>query len=279
MSPDPDLKRGQVVNNDQLCALFKCSPQGGMRRSLKTNSLVLVSNHVASIYDDRWIGDVFHYTGMGQLGDQTLTGSQNKTLSESQLNGVNVYLFEVDRETEYRYQGPVELAANPYQEVQPDQAQQDRKVWVFPLRLKEGKPVPLDTAEFAAAELTRYRKARKLTNAELVEKAEKAPRQAGERTVTSKQYERNPYVSMLTKRYANGFCELCGVAAPFTDANGQPYLETHHIDWLARGGHDTLANTVALCPNCHRKMHVVDAQEDKAKLRNKIKQRPSDQGQ
>ena len=55
MSIDIDLKRGQVINNDQLCEIFKCSPQAGMRRSLKTNSLVLVSNHVASIYDDRWI--------------------------------------------------------------------------------------------------------------------------------------------------------------------------------------------------------------------------------
>lgn len=278
MSLDNYLKRGQIINNDQLCEIFKCSPQGGMRRSLKTNSLVLVSNHVASIYDDRWIGDVFHYTGMGQLGDQTLIGTQNKTLAESQINGVDVYLFEVDRETEYRYQGPVELAATPYQEVQPDQAQQDRKVWVFPLRLKQGKPVPLDTAEFAAAEFTRERKARKLTSAELEEKAQKAPRQAGERTVTSKQYERNPYVSMLTKHNANGFCELCGIAAPFTDANGQPYLETHHIDWLARGGHDTLENTVALCPNCHRKMHIVDAQQDKEKLRSKASQRATGQG-
>ena len=279
MSLDTDLKRGQIVNNDQLCEIFKCSPQAGMRRSLKTNSLVLVSNHVASIYDDRWIGDVFHYTGMGQLGDQTLTGTQNKTLAESQANGVDVYLFEVDRETEYRYQGPVELAAPPYQEVQQDQAQQDRKVWVFPLRLKQGKPVPLDTAEFVAAKLTRERKARKLTSAELEEKAQKAPRQAGERTVISKQYERNPYVSMLTKRYANGFCELCGIAAPFADANGQPYLETHHIDWLARGGHDTLENTVALCPNCHRKMHIVDAQQDKENLKKRVSQRGTDKAQ
>ena len=278
MSLDTNLKRGQVINNDQLCEIFKCSPQAGMRRSLKTNSLVLVSNHVASIYDDRWIGDVFHYTGMGQLGDQTLTRTQNKTLAESPVNGVDVYLFEVDRETEYRYQGQVELVAAPYQEVQPDQAQQDRKVWVFPLRLKEGTPAPLDTSEFMAAVLTREKKARKLTDAELEEKAKKAPQQAGERTVTSKQYERNPYVSMHTKRRAKGFCELCELAAPFTDASGQPYLETHHIDWLAQGGHDTLENTVALCPNCHRKMHVVDAARDRELLKRKVSKWVSAQG-
>lgn len=36
-----------------------------MRRSKATNTLVLVSNHVESVYDDRWEGDIFHYTGMG----------------------------------------------------------------------------------------------------------------------------------------------------------------------------------------------------------------------
>jgi len=66
MTLDTGLSHGQVINNEHLCAVFKCSTQGGMRRSLTTNSLVLVSNHVASIYDDRWIGDTFHYTGMGQ---------------------------------------------------------------------------------------------------------------------------------------------------------------------------------------------------------------------
>ena len=46
----------------------------------------------------------------------------------------------------------------------------------------------------------------------------------------------------------------------------EPYLETHHIEWLCNGGADTIENTVALCPNCHKKMHVVDDPQDKAKL-------------
>ena len=48
--------------------------------------------------------------------------------------------------------------------------------------------------------------------------------------------------------------------------NGEPYLETHHIVWLSEGGEDSIENTVALCPNCHRKMHVVNLQEDIDKL-------------
>lgn len=58
--------------------------------------------------------------------------------------------------------------------------------------------------------------------------------------------------------------------APFLDREGNAYLETHHIVWLSKGGSDTLDNTAALCPNCHRKMHVVNRSEDIAKLRKAI---------
>jgi len=261
------LVQGQIVDNNQLCEIFKCSPQGGMRRSLSTNSLVIVSNHVASIYDDRWIDGIFHYTGMGQNGDQSLNASQNKTLAQSQSNGVQIFLFEVDKEGEYRYQGAVELAASPYQEIQPDQAKKDRIVWVFPLRLRDGAPAPLSLPEFNATQQARSKKARRLSDVELAEKARNAPKKAGERTVTAVQHERNPYVTLLAKRRANGVCDLCKQPAPFNDSKGEPYLETHHIVWLARKGEDTPQNTVALCPNCHRRMHVIDSEEDREKLK------------
>jgi len=266
MTFNPQLSQGQVINNEQLCETFGCSPQGGMRRSLKTNTLVLISNHVESIYDDRWIDGVFHYTGMGQKGHQSLDFSQNKTLSESPKNNVEVHLFEVDIEKEYTYQGRVHLAGTPYQETQPDQDGHGRSVFVFPLSLQTGLPVPVPASEFSRSQSTRDKKALRLTDEQLRLKAAKAPRQPGERTVTNTQYERDPYVSRLTKRRAKGICELCAEPAPFIDAKGEPYLETHHIEWLSRGGEDSLLNTVALCPNCHRKMHVIDSKADINKL-------------
>jgi len=45
----------------------------------------------------------------------------------------------------------------------------------------------------------------------------------------------------------------------------------HHIEWLSRGGQDTIDNTAALCPNCHRKMHALDIESDKKLLKNKVK--------
>ena len=87
------------------------------------------------------------------------------------------------------------------------------------------------------------------------------------RKASIKTYDRNPYVSEYAKRKARGYCQLCNQAAPFRDKDNTPYLETHHIIWLSQGGGDTIDNTVALCPNCHRKMHIVNGKEDVETLR------------
>ena len=97
--------------------------------------------------------------------------------------------------------------------------------------------------------------------------AQRGKRQVEQKEVTTKQYSRDPYISELAKRLANGKCELCGQPAPFKDGNGRPYLETYHVIWLSKGGSDSVDNTVALCPNCHRKMHIVDDPGDVARLK------------
>lgn len=73
---------------------------------------------------------------------------------------------------------------------------------------------------------------------------------------------RSREVVRLTRLRANGICQLCKKEAPFRDKKGNPYLEAHHIIWLARGGEDSTRNSVALCPNCHTKMHIVDDESD-----------------
>lgn len=75
-------------------------------------------------------------------------------------------------------------------------------------------------------------------------------------------YVRDRYVSEYVKRRANGICQLCGQPAPFMNSKGEPFLETHHVIWLADGGDDSINNAVALCPNCHRKMHSLNLDSD-----------------
>lgn len=74
--------------------------------------------------------------------------------------------------------------------------------------------------------------------------------------VTTMVYERNPHIVVEVLNRANGICENCNKLAPFIrESDGTPYLEVHHIIRLADGGEDSLENTIAVCPNCHRELH------------------------
>jgi 5-methylcytosine-specific restriction protein A len=241
-----------------------------MRRSIRTNSLVLISDHTKSTYEDKWIGKIFHYTGMGLTGEQSLSFHQNKTLVESKESGVNLYLFEVFEEGHYVYIGEVELADGPYRSRQPDSEKTIRDVYIFPLKLKGRKRPPLLKKELLETkeEIIR-KKAHKLPLAELEFQAKYSFKEGGKREVVTEVYERDSIVSEYAKRKADGICQLCNQPAPFRNLDGEPYLETHHIEWLSNDGKDLIENTVALCPNCHRKMHVLNLPEDAATLKKK----------
>ena len=264
------LKPGDSVDNDTLRAIFHVSPQGGMRRSLTTNSLVLISDHTKSMYEDKWVNNFFHYTGMGLTGKQSLSFQQNKTLVESKTNVVNLYLFEVFEEGNYVYMGEVELSDKPYLSRQPDIEKNPRDVYIFPLKLKGNKRPPVLKKELLESneEIVR-KKAHKIPLDELEFLAKYSVKESGKREVVSEQYSRNPRVSEVAHRRANGICQLCDQPAPFNDRYGEPFLETHHIIPLAEDGPDSIENVAALCPNCHRKMHVLNVPEDVATLKNK----------
>ena len=207
---------------------------------------------------------------MGLIGDQSLSFAQNKTLAESDTNGVSVYLFEVHEEGKYLYHGQVHLVGKPYQENQPDQNDQPRKVWMFRVQLVDNSPpAPLDEEIFIKNQESYERKAARLSMDELRQKIKVTTKNSGTREIISKQPDRNPYVAEYVKRRANGICELCSKPAPFLNKHKKPYLEEHHIVWLSKGGSDTVDNTVALCPNCHRRMHVLDHAEDRKLLLSK----------
>ena len=270
---------GQIVSNEDLYTAFVCGNMGGMRKSNTTKTLVLICDHTKGLYDDMWHGDTLHYTGMGKVGDQVLQGNQNKTLYESGHNGIGIHLFEVLDPGEYTYRGEVKLVDKPYQETQRDDNGRNRKVWMFPIK-------PVDSAHVVTP--AKYTIPKEKKNSiedsfvEILERMEDDPEfiegledktlkaaanmrgtnTPKERQVTTTQRDRDPYVSAYVKRRAKGICDLCCAPAPFKDKNGKPYLESHHIKWLADGGADTTDNSAALCPNCHKKMHVVNDPSD-----------------
>jgi 5-methylcytosine-specific restriction protein A len=145
-------------------------------------------------------------------------------------------------------------------------------VWIFPLKLVDTlAPAPIPEEAFNQATATRERKARKLSEDDLRKRVGTINKFPSKRAVTGIRYETSEELKELAKRKANGKCMLCGNNAPFEDRNSQPYLEAHHIVWLSKGGPDTENNAVALCPNCHRKMHILDLEGDRDFLRTKTK--------
>jgi len=138
---------------------------------------------------------------------------------------------------------------------------------MFPIKLKAGGVIPTITdKQVRAIEESHARLARSLSTEELRARAKSAKKQPSKRTAQVSSYVRDAAVAEYARRIANGLCDLCEKEAPFRNNKNEGYLECHHIVWLAQGGSDTIENTVALCPNCHRKMHVLNRKADKEKL-------------
>lgn len=73
---------------------------------------------------------------------------------------------------------------------------------------------------------------------------------------TSRRYERDELVYRIALPRAGGVCELPHCKHPtFLTDGGVPFLEVHHIEFLAEGGSDTPENTAAICPSHHREAH------------------------
>src|SRR5699024_1921727 len=120
----------------------------------------------------------------------------------------------------------------------------------------KSSPVAIEMNIMQDRERKLERKVRRETFNDLKEKASMAIGQPSKRKVYTNAFERNPYVKEYVLKKSNGICQLCNLQAPFQDKSGNPYLEVHHIEWLSKGGDDTIENAIALCPNCHRKIHI-----------------------
>lgn len=263
-----DFIIGNIYSNNEIASTFKCSNMGGMRRSISTNSLVLIAKHVNPLYDDQWTEDgILNYTGMGTIGDQSISFGQNKTLATAKQNDIKVYLFESYKENEYYFCGEVELCGSIFTARELDAEGNLRNVLKFPLRrIDDSNKTIINIEDIENSEKEKAKIVRKLSQEEIKEKVKNIKSNGVTKEVKTVYRERNQFIAEYTKNRANGICDLCGEPAPFFDRNGKPYLESHHVITLANGGPDVIYNTVAICPNCHRRIHVLNNREDKEKL-------------
>lgn len=257
---------GDEYSNEDISRIFKCSTQGGMRRSHSTLALVLTSHHddPNNAYVDYWQDNVFYYTGMGMEGDQDLNYAQNRTLAESNSNGIVVYLFEVFSNQKYTYRGIAKLVAEPFQKEEVDFSGNPRQVWKFPLKLINHEL--LDDGFIKKEQEVLGRSVTSISDVELTKKVRFFDGIARSRRTVTKTYEYNLFVREYVNRRAGGNCELCRSPAPFSIEN-KPFLKTYHLIPLTQGGADSHLNVAALCPNCYEKLKLLRNKEDIALIK------------
>lgn len=80
----------------------------------------------------------------------------------------------------------------------------------------------------------------------------------------SEAYDRDQSLVRELRRKYQGKCQICD-SEPFKGQFGL-ISEGHHIQWLCRGGSDSLDNMMLLCPNHHAAVHAADPSFDRTKL-------------
>ena len=227
---------------------FGGQQQGGIITPAQHPVVIIITGEegLAHGYADRYRADgVFEYFGEGQVGDMQFRAG-NRAIAEHSAQGKGLLLFQ-KAEGGLRFEGEM-VCEGHHIERAPDRTGAERDAIVFELRaldavivsVEEGSNQPgltlEDLRQFALAAATQ---------------GSQAPSQS-RRSV----YQRSEDVRAYILARANGNCEGCRSPAPFLRTDGTPYLEPHHLRRLSDGGPDHPAHVIALCPNCHRRVHV-----------------------
>lgn len=193
---------------------------------------------------------VFSYSGEGQIADMQFKGG-NKAVRDHAKDGRALYLFEsLGKGKRHRYKGEFVLA-NYSVRRGPDRDHKERKIIVFHL-------LPVGAEQDSTPEVTVL-----ATPATTLDEARKraivactGPAGQAGKAALQTLYKRSTDIRDYVLQRAAGTCESCLATAPFARVNGSPYLEVHHTTRLSDGGLDHPMYTAAVCPNCHREIHV-----------------------
>lgn len=205
-------------------------------------------------YKDEYREDgVFWYTGEGQVGDMKMA-SGNKAILEHAQRHKTIHVFEYTKATYVRYIGSAECLGY-HRENRPDREGNDRTVFVFHLDIdsiesKNGISEPRATYGSKNVRHLKSKSIEELRQAALA----LVPLSASVKEKREAAYYRSKALKLYVIARSGGFCEGCKEKAPFNTKDG-PFLECHHVYRLADGGPDHPNNVVALCPNCHRRVH------------------------
>lgn len=242
---------GRTYNRrTDIHARYGGNQQAGIVVATAHNLIFIVSGSRGAEfgYDDEVRSDgTILYFGEGQRGDMTMTRG-NRAIAQHAADSRSILLFQKHaRDRDLTFVGEVVCEGWDFQRAR-DVDGNPRQAVVFRLRrldsVVEGSAA-LDKPDARDLDGMRRR---------AYEAAGVRPPRPG--ATPRNIYERSADVRNYVLARASGSCEGCGVAAPFARPNGSPYLEPHHIKRVSDGGPDHPALVIALCPNCHRRVHA-----------------------
>jgi 5-methylcytosine-specific restriction protein A len=259
------LKGHTYVRKADIHSRFGGQEQGGIITPTSVPAIFLVtgSSGAQHGYQDGWQEDgSFRYFGEGQVGDMDFVRG-NRAVRDHAVEGKDLHLFENQGNGTLEYLG--QFLCDGYDIVRaPDREGDERDAIAF--SLVDSSPSTQTLSEAAAAVADKS-----LDELRAIAKSDGAKSGQGKKGSPPTVYERSEAVKRYVRARAAGSCEGCGDPAPFLDKQGQPYLEPHHTERLADGGPDHPENVIALCPNCHRRVHSsADGEEFNSSLRAKL---------
>lgn len=240
---------GRVYNRrNDIHARFGGQQQGGIVTPADQLVVIIITGEegLQHRYADRYRPDgAFEYFGEGQVGDMQLQRG-NRAIAEHSTLGKSLLLFRKTANG-LRFEGEMVYESHHIERA-PDRNGADRDAIVFELRPLEAITEAVEAGEPAPNVTLDELRKRALSAAAVTAQASTT----GVRNV----YQRSRDVRNYVLARAQGNCEGCASPAPFLRSDGTPYLEPHHLRRVSDGGPDHPAHVIALCPNCHRRVHA-----------------------
>ena len=238
---------------ENIHAVYGGQAQGGISTPSRHAMVMAFTSNAGEKYGyrDQFRPDgLFWYTGEGQVGDMKMLRG-NLALNSHEEAGKELHLFEYVQRAHVRYLGRARCVGHHLEE-RPDRDGSIRNAIIFHLAL-----LPSDIKEIREPSGA-YNVSKPSLRLSLLELRKLAIKAASEKVSKSQTIVNTAVRSEAIRLYAlkrsKGVCEGCSKPAPFKGKEG-PFLEVHHLYRLSDGGPDHPANVIALCPNCHRRIH------------------------
>lgn len=267
-------------HREDIISLFKVAMENTMLPDKSLFGYPLTKTSLSIIFGRVYLVGIFNRT-IEIIVDKDIseeTGFNTRIIGSSKSEGLNLYWITTDFEnikaliSNEKIWQHYKLAS--FKVNNSSNIRGERKDWLngkFLVKdIFDGKQVALDSKTvnyILESEIQISRKDNRQRRQERLKKANKIPFSVFTQT---RVFLRNADVVVEVLQRANGICDYCNEPAPFIkDSNGDGFLEVHHINPLAEGGDDTIENSVALCPNCHRFSHFGKNTFDVERLKNK----------